>query len=152
MSINISKYKYYWKICPYLIDDFYNIEYYDRRCELYQINNNTRYKYQYICSYDSSKDFKNKFKRAIEDNNIFCISANNIIYNNKIIEYFYNKYEKFNKYYCSRTDQPTGFSYVHQRNCNKTKNSLLLLFMFLMFSKKSLTLLLFAIVFMQCLL
>jgi len=57
LSVNLSKFLNYWKYCPYLITDFdYNLHF-ERRCESYNTNNNSRYLYQYICSYDSSKDF-----------------------------------------------------------------------------------------------
>jgi len=58
LSINLGKFIKYWKYCPYLITDFDYSLHFERRCELYNINNNSRYLYQYICSYDSSKDFK----------------------------------------------------------------------------------------------
>ena len=58
LSINLGKFIKYWKYCSYLIADFdYNLHF-ERRCELYNINNNCRYLYQYICLYDSSQDFK----------------------------------------------------------------------------------------------
>ena len=58
LSVNLGKFLKYWKYCPYLITDLdYNLHF-ERRCELYNINNNCRYLYQYICLYDSSQDFK----------------------------------------------------------------------------------------------
>ena len=40
LSKNLGKFIKYWKYCPYLITDFdYNLHF-ERRCELYNINNN----------------------------------------------------------------------------------------------------------------
>ena len=54
LSINISKFKEYRKECPFNIK-FNTV--YEKKCELFNINTNSRYKYQYICSYDASNDF-----------------------------------------------------------------------------------------------
>ena len=62
ITLIIKYYFEYWKNCPFTITDDYNLHY-QRRCELYNINENSRYLYQYICSYDPSGDFQYKYKR-----------------------------------------------------------------------------------------
>ena len=127
LSVNLSKFLNYWKYCPYLITDFdYNLHF-ERRCELYNINNNSRYLYQYICSYDSSKDFKkNKLKNQIKKDSIICIPLKEIKENedNEVKNLFINEYKNINNYYCSRTNMPKTYSFVNYKNCKKTKYSL----------------------------
>ena len=114
----------YWKYCPYLITDLdYNLHF-ERRCELYNINNNSRYSYQYICSYDSSKNFKkNNLKNKIKIDNIICIPVKEIKGNeyNEVKNLFINEYKNFNNYYCSRTNIPKNYSFVNHKDCKKTK-------------------------------
>ena len=89
LTINYTKFKSFWKDCPYLLSNFeYNIHF-ERRCELYNINHNSRYSYQYICSYDSSKDFKKyNIKKEIQNENIICIPVKGIKETNVIIYLF----------------------------------------------------------------
>ena len=115
LSVNISKFFKYWKYCPYLLKDLdYNLHF-ERRCELYNINNNSRYLYQYICSYDSSKDFKK--------DKIICNSVKAINETNKVLYLFNNEYQKSNKYYCSRTNMPDNYSFVNHKKCKKANYS-----------------------------
>ena len=124
LSLNISKFLKYWKYCPYLITDLdYNLHF-ERRCELYNINNNSRYSYQYICSYDSSKDFKkHNLKNKIKIDNIICIPVKEVKKNeyNEVKNLFKNEYKNLNNYYCSRTNMPKNYSFVNHKNCKKTK-------------------------------
>ena len=131
ISLNYSKYKKYWLNCPFTItDENYN---YERRCELYNINNNSRYSYQYICSYDSSKEFinkelvskdavkkKKKLQKEIKPEYIICNPVIKLIPNNSIIDLFNKNYNK-NKYYCSRTDKPKKLSLAKDKDCIKIK-------------------------------
>ena len=124
LSVNLDKFIKYWKYCPYLITDFdYNLHF-ERRCELYNINNNSRYLYQYICSYDSSKDFKQKnLKNEINIDNIICIPVKEIKENeyNEVKNLFINEYKNINNYYCSRTNIPKNYSFVNHKHCKKGK-------------------------------
>ena len=99
------------------------MNYEKRRCELYNIYNNSRYKYQYICSYDATEDFKmnktldgldklicTKKVNNIKDNN------NNIIINKFIEIYENNKIKNF--FYCSRTDKPLKNKKTREESCN----------------------------------
>ena len=54
---NLVRFEKFLKNCPFYLDKLdYDLNF-DRRCEIYDINYNSRYSYQYICSYDSSIDF-----------------------------------------------------------------------------------------------
>ena len=131
-SFNID-YKIYHKNCPFNLDSellLYKDSVYENRiCELYNIYNNSRYKYQYICSYNASDDFKNdKAKDGLDK--IICIPKINNIENNDIINKFNKKYNN-NKdandsklYYCSRIDKPEKNEYIKDEYeyCNM-KNS-----------------------------
>ena len=83
---------------------------------------NSRYLYQYICSYDSSKDFNVKkeinYKNKNKKENIICLPYKNIIKDNKIIEPFNNEYNNSKKYYCSRTNKPADYNYAKLEDCN----------------------------------
>ena len=126
LSVNITKFFKYWKYCPYLLKDLDYDLHFERRYELYNINNNSRYFYQYICSYDSSKDFKK--------DNIICIPLKTIKETNEVLYLFNNEYKKSNKYYCSRTNMPNNYSFVNHKKCKKTSYSwmiaLLIIFIF----------------------
>ena len=130
----------YWINCPFTLTDNLN-EHYERRCELYKINTNSRYKYQFICSYDPTDDFKYESKdsvyqkrrtkrkvlkaltKKIKKNYLACVKVNNVIENNDIISLFTKEYENICKYYCSRTNVPEKYSHVNDKDCNnKTKN------------------------------
>ena len=50
LDVNDGNYRKYLKICPYTISDLDLNLHLGRRCDLYNINNNSRYSYQYICS------------------------------------------------------------------------------------------------------
>ena len=60
MMINIIKFDKYWEICPFTLSGLDYNKHCSRRCELYNINNNSRYSYQNIYSYNPSKDFESK--------------------------------------------------------------------------------------------
>ena len=121
--------------CPYYLDKLdYDLNY-DRRCELYDINYNSRYSYQYICSYDSSKDFaeinKEKLKQEIKPDKVICFKYNEL-YDNIIINKFKDVYNKKDKYYCSRTNMPqeNDYSFVKAKDCQRTKYFLFLIITF----------------------
>ena len=146
IGINMSKYYEYWKNCPFTITDPYENLHHKRRCELYNINNNSRFQYQYICSYDPTEDFKYEYernsingntfkkikrlKKEIEPNYIFCIMSKSSIMNNTIVNLFNFEYKNNNNYYCSRTNKPEKYSFAGDKDCNnkKQKNMLYTLF------------------------
>ena len=139
LFINILKFLNFWKNCPYLISDLdYNLHL-DRRCELYNINYNSRYTYQYICSYNSEKEFaetnKKKLIQEISPNKVKCIPVKELIPNNEKIVLFNNCYEKKKKYYCSRTNLPEDYKFAKHKDCTKVKYGLMITFWFLSFTQ-----------------
>ena len=121
-TVNYRKTKKYWKNCPYILNDLKYDLHLRRRCELYEININCRYSYQYICSYDSSKEFKNKLSKEILPDKVICIPFKKLIDNNDIIKAFENEYSNENKFYCSRTNMPKDHSFANHKDCNEKKN------------------------------
>ena len=121
ITINYRKAGRYWKNCPYIINGLEYDLHLRRRCELYNININSRYLYQYICSYDSSKEFKSKLSKEILPDKVVCIPFNNLIDNNDIVKSFENEYRNEKKYYCSRTNIPEEYSFAKPKDCNGKK-------------------------------
>ena len=120
ITINFFYFKSYLKNCPFTISDLdYNLHM-KRRCELYNINYSSRYCFQYICNYDSSKDFKNKLTYEIR-NNLICIPLKNIIENSNEIKLFINEYKNEKKFYCSGTTNPKKDKFIKSKNCDKKK-------------------------------
>ena len=124
LSVNISNYRKYFKQCPFTLNKLnYNIRL-QKRCELYNINNYSRYTYQYICSYDASKDFKYNLKKERKNDVIICIPFKTLIDNNDIVSNFYNEYKYSEKYYCSRTKRTPDdyYKFINPKNCNDKSN------------------------------
>ena len=151
---NNMNYNIYIRNCPFTINSdiitYNNSIYENRKCELYDINNNSRYKFQYICTYNASKDFEgDKTKDGF--NQIICIPKVNNIRNNDIINKFNKIYdnEYMNKtklFYCSlieaiKKDEYIKDEYCLQKNNFSHKILLLLLSMMniLMFINKQLS-------------
>lgn len=114
----------YLNICPFTLSlDIFtkNTSYYEkRRCELYNIYTNSRYKYQYICSYNASIDFKDdKSDNGLDK--MICIPKINNITNNKIINQFSALYNNNDSelFYCNRVDMPIKNTYIKDESCNK---------------------------------
>jgi hypothetical protein len=130
-SIMVEYNRKFWINCPFTITGDFSLHY-NRRCELYDKNYNSRYLNQYICSYDPYDDFKNeykssgkhtynvpkKLKKKIKPDYVRCVKAKNIIQDNKIIILFYNEYKNIDKYYCSRTNRPKKNSLINDKDCN----------------------------------
>ena len=126
-SINDFYFTKYNKNCPFtLSSDLFsnnNTYYEEHRCELYNIYNNSRYKYQYICSYNASKDFQNdKSDNGLDK--IICIPKMSNITNNNIINKFSALYGNNDSelFYCNRFDLPTKNSYIKDKYCNNNNN------------------------------
>ena len=74
-------------------------------------NRNSRYKYNYICSYNAYKVFKyDKTDDGLDK--LICIPVKNIINNNDVINNFINEYKDNRNYYCSRIDKPRKNKYI----------------------------------------
>ena len=118
------------KNCPFILTDDLS-GHYKQRCELYNINNNSRYSNQYICSYNPMNEFgyksyylkgftiyvARKINKKIEDDYLVCVDFIKTIDYNQIVNSFCEEYIDENKYYCSRTDQPKKYDKVDDKNC-----------------------------------
>ena len=126
--------KDYWDNCPFFIYDDLN-KHYNRRCELYNINHNSRYSYQYICSFDPSGPFKyetethflydkkveKKLRKKIQPDYLRCIRLNSLITDNEVITLFINEYKNSKNYYCSRTNKPKKNFSISDKDCKSKK-------------------------------
>ena len=137
--INTGRFEKFIKNCPFYLNKLdYSLNF-GRRCELYNINYNSRYSYQYICSYDSSKDFvdsnKKKLKQGVIPDKVICTKYNNELLNNNIVNNFINVYNKKDKYYCSRTNMPqeNDYSFAKAKDCKMSKYKLMLSLSFIDF-------------------
>jgi len=116
--------------CPFYLDKLDYTLNFDRRCQLYDINNNSRFSYQYICSYDSSKEFvdinRKKLKQKINPDNVICNKFNELI-DNSIIINFREIYSKKDIFYCHRTNMPqeNDYSFAKAKDCRKSKYNLM---------------------------
>ena len=130
LLINYNDYKYsaYIDYCPFtLTSDLYsnNSSYFEtKRCELYNIYNNSRYKYQYICSYNPYDDLKNeKTKDRLQK--MQCLQKINNQDNFKLIDEFTKIYQKMNisqLFYCNRIDIPIKNEFIPEKYCNNGEN------------------------------
>ena len=141
LSINLSIYESdFLKNCPYLLNDLNFNLHLKRRCVLYNINKNSRYSYQYICSYDSSKEFKYKdfykkeykiLSKEINPDYVICVSAKKFLIDNNIIVLFNKEYKNTQKYLCSRTNKPKDFTYAKKEDCNNLIKQFFIMFLFI---------------------
>jgi len=135
LLINYNDYKYsaYIDYCPFtLTSDLYSntssyIE--TRRCDLYNIYNNSRYKYQYICSYNPYDALKSE-KTNDGMQKMQCVSKKHDPQENlKLINEFTQTYKKINVsqlYYCNRVDIPIKDEFIPEKFCNeKTLNKII---------------------------
>ena len=141
LETNDEKYRKYLKNCPYIINDLDLNLHLERRCDLYNINNNSRYSYQYICSFNSAKEFKykenqidnkkvpKKLEKKIKSDYVICLKVKSLIKNNSIVNLFSQEYANSDKYYCSRTNKPNDSIYIEHKDCNnKVKNNYIYIF------------------------
>jgi hypothetical protein len=141
LDVNDGNYRKYLKICPYIISDLDLSLHLGRRCDLYNINNNSRYSYQYICSYNSAKEFRykenqidykkeaKKLEKEIKSDYVICLKVESLIKNNSIVDSFSKEYANSDKYYCSRTNKPKDFIYAKHKDCNnKIKKGFIYIF------------------------
>ena len=115
ITANSSIYSEFLKNCPFTLSDLDYHLYVKRKCELYGINRNSRYKYNYICSYNAYKDFNGK-KTDDGLDKIICIPAKKI--NNEIVNNFINEYKEKTNYYCSRIEKPKKNEFIKSEYCN----------------------------------
>ena len=157
---NYSNFIRFWLNCPFIItDDKYN---YERRCELINIDSYSIYSYQYICSYDASKEFKNKKKYILDEekykNSLYkniidfikCDEELQLIVDNKILS-FSQKYKDKKIFYCMRINRPEEFSFAKDKDCkNITYISMKLFFFFIIFQSITCSLFLVCYIRIKC--
>ena len=141
ISINLAKYETdFLKNCPYILNDLNYKLHLRRRCELYNINKNSRYSYKYICSYDSSQEFKYKdldknrkkiINKEIEPDYVICVQAKKLLTENMVIDLFNKEYKNTQKYFCSRTNKPKAFIYAKSEDCNNLIKYIFNIFLFI---------------------
>ena len=125
-------YLYYKQTCPYSLNKMDYKLHFKRRCELYNINKENIYPFQYICS---TNEEKYKFIEEKNINIIFtsnysdvkCSKVEKLIYNNKVIDEFVNEYYKEDLYYCSLKKQIKKFPKVLlSRKCDDKLSPLII--------------------------
>ena len=117
-------YSYYKQTCPYSLNKMDYKLHFKRRCELYNIDKENIYPFQYICS---SNEEKYKFIEEKVINIVFtsnysdvkCSKVEKLIDNNKVIDEFVNEYYKEDLYYCSLKKQIKNFPKIKlSRKCD----------------------------------
>lgn len=89
--------------CPFSLDQIDLKLHLKKRCDLYNINNESSYPIQYICSYNAEKNQPLKIFLKIfgrELSSIRCSKVKSLI-NNKVTDDFLNEYHKDDIYYCN---------------------------------------------------
>jgi len=133
--INSFIFEIYLYYCPYLYKDNNYSIHYKKRCELYNINKNSRYAYQYICSFNSSYFPINNLMISKINSDTICVPATKVVEYNKIILEFIYEYKIENKFYCSRKYLPKKFSFAKDKYCSEIKYYDIWLSFFLLLSK-----------------
>ena len=115
----ISEFDIYFKYCPFTLS--YNESHYEEKvCDLYNITYNSRYKYQYICSYDAYA-YKSSLNNKTYDrlDSMICIPKKTNIINNEVINKFNKLYNITKQFYCSRINKPKKHEFIKDEYCNK---------------------------------
>ena len=139
-SLNSEYYGRYKKICPFTLSNVDLKSHFEKRCEFYNKNDNSRYSYQYICSYNAYNDLedfhpnKNDYETSNELVILRCLEYKNKIDGNYIISEFVKEYNNTNKYYCSLVYRPKVNNYIDSKECikdRKTINTLATILLFI---------------------
>ena len=122
----------FYKECPYniRISDINKESCNTKICILNYENENNQYPYEYLCNFDSSKDFKEKgpFDRKINETDvitsdfqIICENKNNIIdydfKNDMISKYLHTCTESRDYFICQRFNEPDKYSVDEKLEC-----------------------------------
>jgi len=124
-----TNYCYYKKYCPFTFSGLDYSLHLKRRCELYNIDNESNYPFQYICSDDESKlnNFNKEFFADYKMRNysdIKCSKVETLINNNKVIDEFVKEYYKEELYYCNLEKQIKKFSMsINPKKCQTMGSS-----------------------------
>ena len=119
------KYILYKIYCPFTLTNMDYKLHLKRRCELYNINRESKLPYQYICSYNAEKIYFLSliFIMLCDFNSTKitkCSRVGSLINNNKVIDTFLQEYYKEDIYYCDLFKLPDYFpSSINQNICNK---------------------------------
>ena len=114
-------YANYKKSFPFIINNFDYALHFEKRCELYKINNDNFLPYQYICSYNAEKvdsafeSFKiNKYFSYIK-----CSKDESLMKSdNNIINTFINEYAKDEIYFCDLKELPQKFNNINPKEAH----------------------------------
>ena len=129
-SLNSEYYGRYKKICPFTLSNVDLKSHFEKRCEFYNKNDNSRYSYQYICSYNAYNDLedfhpnKNDYETSNELVILRCLEYKNKIDGNYIISEFVKEYNNTNKYYCSLVYRPKVNNYIDSKECMKDRKTI----------------------------
>ena len=122
-----SFYLYYISECPFKLQDINYELHLEKRCELYNINMNQSYPYQYICSFNPEKAIQKSLfffqiialKKNLNIMPMNCSEVKILKQNNKVIDNFVNEYYKEDIYYCDLKNLPNIFPNADFKCCNK---------------------------------
>ena len=121
------KYILYKIYCPFTLTNMDYKLHLKRRCELYNINRESKLPYQYICSYNAEKIYFLSliFIMLCDFNSTKitkCSRVGSLINNNKVIDTFLQEYYKEDIYYCDLFELPDNYNFpssINQNICNK---------------------------------
>ena len=110
-------------LCPFTLDKLDYKLHFKRRCQLYNIDKENYYPFQYICSYNPEKNqiftiFSEK--DAISHySNFKCSKVETLIKNNKVINKFINaNYKEEDLYYCNLAFKPFIYPNINPKKCD----------------------------------
>ena len=121
--LNKFKFETYAQNCPFTLSSNLNNSLYfeDKRCELYNIYNNSRYKYQYICSYNPYEYYWKNEKSKDGFQKMQCVPKTNNLSNFEIIDKFAQIYKNMNiseLFYCNLVEMPIKNEFIPEKYCN----------------------------------
>ena len=121
--LNKFKFETYAQNCPFTLSSNLNNSLYfePKRCELYNIYNNSRYKYQYICSYNPYEYYWKNDKSKDGFQKMQCVPKTNNLSNFEIIDNFAQIYKNMNiseLFYCNLVEMPIKNEFIPEKYCN----------------------------------
>ena len=154
LNLDFGAYFYYEYInykmfCPFTLDKLDYKLHFKRRCQLYNIDQENYYPFQYICSYNPEKNQINTIlseKDFISHYSEFrCSKVEILIKNNLFIDDFVKEYYKEDIYYCNFKKQIKNFyKSINPRICGTSTfypevNLILALFLLITFIRFNFT-------------
>ena len=139
LMTNKNDYDQYKIKCPFTMNDLdYNFHP-EKRCQFYNKYTNSRYSYQFICSYNPSEELKKIILSKDEYNNengldiVRCLPVNNLLSNYDIISKFNIEYNNSKKYYCNLVFKPKYNDFINEEECDKKRQIEFIIFPILQF-------------------